>query len=72
MAQQFTPRAGAVAAPKKEEKVLTPGERAAVSGQERVKLEEERVYRKGVVSIRDLIAPAAMIDDKKPYPAASA
>ena len=27
---------------------------------ERQKLEEERIYRKGVVSIRDLIAPASM------------
>lgn len=60
MAQQFQPSAGNVVAPKKEAKELTAGERAAQVGQEKIKLEEERIYRKGVVSIRDLIAPAAM------------
>jgi type IV secretory pathway VirB4 component len=32
---------------------------AQTSGEELIKLEEERLYREGVVSIRDLIAPAA-------------
>ncbi len=45
-----------VAAPKVQ-RVLSPQELAAA--QERVTLEEERTYRRGVVSIRDLIAPAA-------------
>ncbi len=44
------------AAPKVQ-RVLSPQELAAA--QERVTLEEERTYRRGVVSIRDLIAPAA-------------
>lgn len=39
------------------QRVLSPQELAAA--QERVTLEEERTYRRGVVSIRDLIAPAA-------------
>lgn len=38
-------------------KVLTEKERLAL--EERVTLEEERTYRRGVVSVRDLIAPAA-------------
>src|SRR3989339_904657 len=41
----------------KVKRVLSPQELAAA--QERVTLEEERTYRRGVVSIRDLIAPAA-------------
>jgi hypothetical protein len=41
-------------APKKQ----TPDELALVA-EEKVTLEEERVYRRGAVSIRDLIAPAA-------------
>lgn len=47
-------------APKKEKRALTPDERKRLAGEERVKLEEERIYRKGVVSIRDLIAPSGM------------
>ncbi len=39
------------------QRVLSPKELAAQ--QERVTLEEERTYRRGVVSIRDLVAPAA-------------
>jgi type IV secretory pathway VirB4 component len=46
-----------VAQPAKAKRVLTPAELAA--SQERITLEEERTYRRGVVSIRDLIAPAA-------------
>ncbi len=38
----------------------TPAERRRKSEEERIRLEEERIYRRGVVSIRDLIAPAAM------------
>lgn len=41
----------------KPSKVLTEKERRAL--EERVTLEEERTYRRGVVSVRDLIAPAA-------------
>ncbi len=52
--------ARAPAAPKKEPAaVLTPEQKKQREQQERVKLEEERLYRKGVVTIRDLIAPAA-------------
>ncbi len=39
---------------------LTPAERQRLAQEERIKLEEERTYRKGIVTIRDLIAPAAM------------
>ncbi|HJV33338.1 MAG TPA: DUF87 domain-containing protein [Patescibacteria group bacterium] len=39
---------------------MTPEERKRLAQEERIKLEEERVYRKGVVSIRDLIAPSGM------------
>src|SRR5690242_10627870 len=38
----------------------TASERARQSAEERVKLEEERIYRRGVVSVRDLIAPGSM------------
>lgn len=38
---------------------LTPAEEAAKTAAEKITLEEERVYRKGVVSIKDVIAPAA-------------
>ncbi len=47
--------AGSAAKPK-----LTAAERQRLAQEERIKLEEERTYRKGVVTIRDLIAPAAM------------
>ncbi len=47
-------------APKQAKKGLTPEERKRLAQEERIKLEEERVYRKGVVTIRDLIAPAGM------------
>src|ERR1035437_9068087 len=39
--------------------VTTSSQIAARAEEELVTLEEERVYREGVVSIRDLIAPAA-------------
>lgn len=39
---------------------LTPAERQRLAQEERIKLEEERTYRRGIVTIRDLIAPAAM------------
>ncbi len=38
----------------------TTEQRQRQLAEERIRLEEERIYRKGVVSIRDLIAPAAM------------
>jgi conjugal transfer ATP-binding protein TraC len=46
-------------APRSEEKIrpLTPAQMKAA--EERATLEEERVYRRGTVSVRDLIAPAA-------------
>jgi len=47
-------------APKQAKKALTPEERKRLAQEERVKLEEERIYRKGVVTIRDLIAPSGM------------
>src|SRR5690242_5399862 len=50
----------AQAAPKEPKKKLSAAERARLAQEERVKLEEERQYRKGVVTIRDLIAPSAM------------
>lgn len=40
-------------------KNLTPEEKKRKASQEKVRLEEERIYRKGVIAIRDLIAPAA-------------
>jgi len=46
--------------PKQEKRAVTPEERKRRSQEERVKLEEERIYRKGIVSIRDLIAPSGM------------
>lgn len=47
---------GGVGFQKQKSKVETEKEQAV----ERVAIEEERVYRKGVASIKDLIAPAAM------------
>ena len=48
--------------PKKEAKrAATAEERKRLAQEERIKLEEERVYRKGIVSIRDLIAPSGMV-----------
>lgn len=41
-------------------KKKNPVEEKAKIEQERVLLEEERVYRKGVTSVRDIIAPAAL------------
>ncbi len=49
----------ATAAPKEEKHKLSAEEKKHHAQEERIKLEEERVYRKGVVTIRDLIAPAA-------------
>jgi len=46
--------------PKQGKKAMTAEERKRLAQEERVKLEEERVYRKGIVSIRDLIAPSGM------------
>src|SRR3989338_8103471 len=43
-----------------DEQPIRPAEEARVVEAERIVLEEEQVYRRGVVSIRDLIAPAAM------------
>jgi len=46
------------------ERVLTPAERQRMGEQEReekkVALEEERIYRRGVVTVRDLVAPEAL------------
>lgn len=39
---------------------MSAADRTRLTQEERVKLEEERIYRKGVVTIRDLIAPASM------------
>jgi type IV secretory pathway VirB4 component len=39
-------------------KPATEAERRKRTAEERVKLEEERIYRKGVVGVRDVIAPA--------------
>lgn len=36
-------------------------ERAKVTEEQKIALEEERIYRKGVASIKDLIAPASMV-----------
>ncbi|MEK7546164.1 MAG: DUF87 domain-containing protein [Patescibacteria group bacterium] len=47
-------------APKREKRAMTAEERKRLSQDERIKLEEERVYRKGAASIRDLIAPSGM------------
>lgn len=47
--------AAAAAKPK-----LSAAERQRLAQEERIKLEEERTYRKGIVTIRDLIAPSAM------------
>lgn len=43
----------------KKGKKLSATEKKRQAEQARVRLEEERIYRKGVVSVRDLIAPAA-------------
>jgi len=51
------PKAEAAAAAKPK---MSAAERQRLAQEERVKLEEERTYRKGIVTIRDLIAPAAM------------
>jgi type IV secretory pathway VirB4 component len=40
-------------------KPLSEEEKKRLAQEERIKLEEERIYRKGVVTLRDLIAPAA-------------
>jgi len=42
------------------EKGMTPAERKEKQAEEKILLEEERVYRKGVASIKDLVAPASM------------
>lgn len=47
-------------APQKTKRALTAEERKNLAKEERIKLEEERIYRKGVVSIRDLISPSGM------------
>ncbi|HTM69014.1 MAG TPA: DUF87 domain-containing protein [Candidatus Binatia bacterium] len=57
---QFTPSPAAGAPPKK---AAPPGKGAQEQEQiakERELLEEERIYRKGVVSIKDIIAPAGL------------
>src|SRR3989344_8841569 len=41
-------------------KAITAGERKAKTEAELTVLEEERVYHKGVVSVRDIIAPASL------------
>jgi len=46
--------------PKQGKKAMSAEERKRLAQEERVKLEEERIYRKGIVSIRDLIAPSGM------------
>jgi len=51
------PKAEAAAAAKPK---MSAAERQRLAQEERVKLEEERTYRKGIVTIRDLIAPSAM------------
>ena len=38
----------------------TQAEQKVQAGQERIVLEEERIYRRGTVSVRDIIAPAAL------------
>lgn len=43
----------------KKGKKLSAAEKKRQAEQARIRLEEERIYRKGVVSVRDLIAPAA-------------
>ncbi len=47
------------AAPKEEKPKLSAEDKKRRAQEERIKLEEERIYRKGVVTLRDLIAPAA-------------
>lgn len=47
-------------APKPGKRALSAEEKRRLAQEERVKLEEERAYRRGVVTIRDLIAPAGM------------
>jgi len=39
---------------------VSPGEEKRRLDEEKIVLEEERIYRKGVVSVQDLIAPASM------------
>ncbi|HTK60233.1 MAG TPA: ATP-binding protein [Candidatus Baltobacteraceae bacterium] len=59
----FTPasvKKSVAPAPKQEKRALSADERKRLAQEERVKLEEERIYRKGIVSIRDLIAPSGM------------
>ena len=38
----------------------TEAEQKAKAGEERIVLEEERIYRRGTVSVRDIIAPASL------------
>jgi len=62
----FTPgEVKSTVAPPKETRPLTPAEQAKLDeakrlAEERATLEEEKIYRKGTVAVRDLIAPAAM------------
>ncbi len=44
-------------------KGMTGEERRAVQETERIAIEEERIYRRGVASIKDLVAPASMSID---------
>src|SRR3954466_14431548 len=50
-------KTGQAAPDAKPRRVLSAKEQASLN--ERTTLEEERTYRRGVVSVRDLIAPAA-------------
>ncbi len=45
--------------PQSEKPKRPPSEKELKAAEERTTLEEERVYRRGIVSVRDLIAPAA-------------